>query len=183
MQPSSFNEVERINDVYSQLHKQLIKVWFGEMLFTWRFWLGLGLLVLPWIFWTFARKKESTQRLLYAGFVVSLISTYLDNIGMAMGLWSYPSKVIPLVPPFLPWDVSLIPVMIMLTLQYKPKGNPFVKAVILSAVGSFIIQPLSEWLGLYYHKRWEHYYSFPFGIVLYLVAYYVFSRKTYNEIH
>jgi hypothetical protein len=47
------------NDVYH--HHD---VWVHDIVVTWRWWVGVILTFLPWIFWFFYRKKESTDRYL-----------------------------------------------------------------------------------------------------------------------
>lgn len=175
LQYDVLNMVEKINSQYFQLHVDLVKIWNEYMLFTWRWWLGLVVLIAPAIVWLIYRKKEITYSLLVAGLFMACTSFLLDNAGMALGLWSYPSKVVPIVPPYLPWDFSLLPVATMFFIQWESKFNVFVKSIIFSFVGSFIAQPFFEYCGLYYSKHWKHYYSFPIFILMYLIASRLFS--------
>jgi hypothetical protein len=67
-------------------------------------WFGVFLSIVPWIAWFAFRKKQSTDRLLYAGFFVMVISLVLDVLGDQFGLWHYRFNVIPVLPTYLPWD-------------------------------------------------------------------------------
>ncbi|MCX7924055.1 MAG: hypothetical protein N3B21_18900 [Clostridia bacterium] len=175
-------KVEKVNELLHEANAELYRFWLSDMLFKWHWWINVALTVVPWIVWIIIRKKESTHRLLYAGSVMALISTLLDTLGMSLGLWGYNSKLIPIIPPFVPWDLCLIPVSTMILLQYFPRINPWIKAIVYALAGSFIVQPLAEWIGLYNPKVWKHYYSFPFVIVLYMLANYLFTRKEFMEI-
>ncbi|MGM0875044.1 MAG: CBO0543 family protein [Bacillota bacterium] len=75
-----------------------------------KWWLGVGLPIIPWLLWFKFRKKESSDRLLYVGYFVILISSWLDIMGVALGWWFYKSKVIPVIPTYIPWDITLMPV-------------------------------------------------------------------------
>ena len=59
-----------------------------------------------------------------------LICSWLDLMGILFGLWSYYDNVVPFSPAFLPWDFTLLPVVIMFLLQIKPKINPIIKAIL-----------------------------------------------------
>ncbi|MTI81676.1 MAG: hypothetical protein FH758_12515 [Firmicutes bacterium] len=177
--------IENINEIYYLVHQantRMAILWLENMVFTWRWWLELGLTIIPWIVWFIVRKKESTDRLLYAALVTALIAGYLDYAGIALGLWSYKSQVIPFIPAFMPWDFTLLPVFTMFFLQYYPKVNPWIKALLYAGFGSFIVQPFAVYLDLYDPKQWKHYYSVPFLIVIYLIAHYFAYRSKFKKL-
>lgn len=171
-----------INNLAHQANVELYKLWLSDMLLSWHWWVGIAFTIGPWLVWIKYRKKENTYLLLYAGIVSALLSIILDEIGTTMELWSYPSSVIPLIPPIIPWDLCTIPVGVMLTLQIKPKASPFLKAIIISCIGSFILQPVSHWLGLYDPKGWKHWYSVPISVCIYLISNFVVSRKEFRKL-
>jgi len=163
--------IEKANDLLHEANVVLLEVWLEEIVFTWRWWLEITILILPWIFfWFMLRKKEDTYRLVCAGVFVMLAATYMDTVGMALRLWGYPTKEVPLVPPYITWDLCAIPVAVMIFLHYKPAVNPLIKAIILGIVGSFVMQPLAVMAGLYIPYHWKHHYSFPMVILIYLTA-------------
>jgi hypothetical protein len=174
--------VDKANDKYHEANVDIFRIWKSDMVFTWHWWMGVALSVLPWILWVIVRKKESTNRLLLAGLVVLIISSFLDTLGMALRYWDYSTKVIPLIPPFFPWDFTLMPVVAMLFYQFKPNWNPYLKAAVFSAIGSFVVQPVFEWTVFYEKHQWADYYSFPIMFVIYLAGYYFIKRKHYDEI-
>src|SRR4051812_14934990 len=112
----------------------------NAFLFTWRWWLGIALIIIPWTLWFIFRKKESTNRLLLAGFTSMLLSYAIESIAMSLGKWSYPFKVVPFSPMlFLPFDLSMLPVAVMFFIQLKPNINPFIKAIVFGVLGAFVL--------------------------------------------
>ena len=145
--------------------------WRSEIAFTLSWWIGLSFIVVPWVIWFFVRNKRNTHRYLYAGFFIMTVSSYLDFVGIQAGLWAYKIQVIPTIPAFFIWDFTLLPVFAMLLLQYKPKLNPYIKALIYSIIGSLIAEPFFTWIGYYQPIRWEYAYSVPIQFIIYFIAY------------
>ena len=144
--------LDKSNSLYEKLHNthlEFFDFWKDNILFTWRWWIAVSFIVLPWVIWIFLRKKESTDRLLFVAFFVMVFASALDDIGLTMNLWNYPTIVFPLLPEFITFDISVLPVATMLCIQYFPKVSPYIKAVIYSATSSFIFEPLNVKLGLY----------------------------------
>jgi len=171
--------------LYEKLHNTHIEYynfWKNDILFTWRWWIALSLIILPWTIWLIVRKKESTDRLLYAAFFVMVFSSALDMIGLAMNLWYYPITVFPLMPEFNPFDICALPVATMLCIQYFHNINPYIKAIIYSLISSFMFEPLNQWLGLYKQILWKYYYSVPIMIFIYLVANYLATRNKFAKL-
>lgn len=113
-------------DYYERLHalrNEDIAFWADNVVFTWRWWLKVALLVIPWIVWLLARKKDSSRRLLTAGILVIAISFLLDEVGTMLGLWFYSTKLLPFIPGNFVYNVTMLPVAVMLLIQWFPKIN------------------------------------------------------------
>ncbi|WP_134704487.1 CBO0543 family protein [Ammoniphilus sp. YIM 78166] len=175
-------KVKAAYDLLSKANDQMVQVWIAEIVFTWRWWIGLGLTIIPWVIWILFRKKESTWRLMCAGFAVIIMSSWGDFIGISTGSWYYKWEVIPTIPTYLPYDFTLLPVMVMFFLQYKPDMNPLSKAVVFAAIVAFMGERFFIWLDVYEPKGWKHIYSFPIFIIIYLIAHYICTRKFYEKI-
>ena len=176
---------EEVAKVYDRIHQssaELTQIWLRDMLFTWRWWLSLAFLVVPWIIWVIVRKKDSTERLLLAGAIVAFLSLFVEQMGASMGLWWYGSKLIPVPTESVPLSISLLPVGTMLMLQYKPETNPWLKAVIFGVGTSFVGLPLIRWLHMYEFKNWNYFYSFIITFVFYLVANYIVTRTNFEPL-
>jgi hypothetical protein len=174
----TLDAIGQINADFVDIHNQIWHVWLTQVIFTWHWWVDVALAILPWVLWRMVRRKELSSRLLFAGLTTALIATYLDVIGMSQGLWTYNTWVLPLMPEYLPWDLSVMPVMAMLFYQFKPRINPWIKSVVFGVLGAFVSEPIFEWLEIYQRLNWELYYSFPIYIVVYMIGYYVFKRSS-----
>ncbi|HZK85549.1 MAG TPA: CBO0543 family protein [Desulfosporosinus sp.] len=172
--------VEKANDMVHKANVLIYESWLKTILFTWRWWILILLAIGSWTVWFIWRDKNLTHRLLYAGLVVTVATFYMDTIGIALGLWSYPIKDIPLIPSYVTWDFCIIPVASMITLQYKPNANPFIKAMTLAIIGGFIVQPVATRFGYYQIKHWHHAYSFLLIIIIYLLGYYFYNGRTWK---
>lgn len=173
------------NDLFKKLHElhvDFYHLWRDDVLFSWRWWFALSLIIVPWMIWFIIRKKESTDRLLYAGLISMLLSSFLDVIGIAMGLWTYPANVFPLMPEFIPLDISTVPVATMLFIQLFPKIKAIYKALVYGVVGGFIFEPLVHKIGIYDRLGWKSIYSFPILVVIYLIANYFATRDNFSKI-
>lgn len=178
-------KIKKTNEFYEKIHQiemEYYNYWKEHTLWHWEFWLSLVLTFSPWVLWFIFRKRGSEARLLLAGTFTLVVASTFDLFGVAFGLWHYSGKVMPIIPTFIPWDFSLIPVTMMLFLQYKPTLNPLLKAVIYSALASFVGEPLFEWVGLYTSENWSSLYSFPIYITIYLIAYRISKVKSYDPL-
>jgi hypothetical protein len=177
--------IHTINDVNHatvEVTRALIRIWRSDILWTWKWWVSVALAVGPWVIWGFFVKKESKNRLLYSAVMIILISSWFDFLGTSMGLWAYSMPIIPTNPTFLPWDFSLIPVTTMLVLQYKPQINPFIKAIFISALTSYVGEPFFKWIGIYDPKEWRYTYSFIIYMGIYLFAHFISTREKFEKL-
>ncbi len=182
MKPYNLQELSRIYDMIAQASFDMQNYWLHNVLFHWRWWLSLGLTIVPWIIWILLRKKPSTARLMFAGATVMVLSSLLETIGVSRGYWWYGPKSIPIPTTNLMWSYSLMPVTIMFVLQYKPHIKPLIKAVLYSAVACYVGMPIFSFLSLYVQKHWSLFYSFVITIVIYLVADFVAKRSTFAKL-
>ncbi|MDE5413639.1 CBO0543 family protein [Alkalihalobacterium chitinilyticum] len=179
------NGIQKISQLFKQLHEinnEHIQLWTEYVLFTWQWWLGLGLTIIPWIVWVIYRKKDSTLRLLSAGFFMMFIASWLDSLGIQLGFWEYHYEVIPFIPAFIPWDLSLIPVMTMVVLQIKPHVSRYIKGFLFALIAAYAAEPFFIWVGLYNPFTWEHIYSLPIFFILYIVSHLLCYGKSYQPL-
>ncbi|MFQ6389119.1 CBO0543 family protein [Priestia aryabhattai] len=113
---------------------------------------------------------------------IAIFSSFLDMIGDFLGLWDYRYEVFPLTSNYLPWDLFLLPIPVMFFIQVKPKIKPVIKALIYSALASFIGLPLLNWIGVYKQLHWRYIYSFPILIVIYIAASYIASKRKFEKL-
>lgn len=172
---------ENVNQIH-ELIQQKIQIWLDHALFSGLWWIGVGLSIIPWIIWFIFRDKQSSDRLLFAGFFVMVISLILDVMGDQLGFWHYRFNVIPVLPTYFPWDLTLMPITIMFLLQIKPQVSPLIKAILFALVTSYIAEPVIEWIKIYHPLNWKYSYSVPIQIVIFLTAYYLSKRKQFSPL-
>jgi hypothetical protein len=178
-------QIKKSNEFFERIHEvevDYLNYWQDNALYSWGFWLSVFLSIIPWVIWFLVRKRGSEARLLMAGGFGLIVASWLDFLGLVFGLWHYSGRVLPTIPSFLPWDFSLIPVTLMLWLQFKPTLNPLLKAFMYSALSSFIGEPLFEWIGFYTKVHWSIFYSFPIYVVIYLIAYRISKAQTFDTL-
>lgn len=176
------SEMEKIEKIILEATTKRIEVWNEFVFLSWRWWFLLLSFIIAWTLWVIFRKKESTDRLLYAGVVTMLVSILLDGSGYCIGLWYYNYEVVPIPPINLEYDIGLLPVMVMFFIQIKPKVHPFIKGVILSGFTSFVYEPIFKALDFFAYPKWEYIYSFVIYIIIYLIANYVSTRNNFTKI-
>src|SRR5699024_2781804 len=129
--------------------------------------------------WFFLTKNRSRSRLIFAGLVSGILATGLDLMGIFFCLWDYRYDLFPPIYTYLPWDMFVLPLLILILLSWNPQMIPFLKALIFGAVGAFIGLPLFRWIGLYVLIHWSYFYSFPILFILYLIADFKSRRHTF----
>lgn len=179
------NDTEKkIDDIYKKLvnsDKEDHEIWFEYVFLSWQWWFCVIITVIPWVIWWKFRKKGSTNRLLHGAFFVTIISMFLDSIGTELGFWDYRYEPVPFLPSFLPWDLSLLPVVFLVLAQIKPNISPVLKAIfysVFSALGELFF----EWLGYYKLINWNYFFSLPIYFLLFLIGYGLVTSKNYEEI-
>lgn len=176
-------QIEKANEQLVDVENGVSEIIINVFMFTWQWWLGIGLFIIPWIVWFLLRNKQSTGRLLIGGFITIILSLMIDLVALSSGLWSYPMVFSPIGPLlFLPYHFSLAPVAIMFTLQIRPKANPLLKGAIFAAIGAFIGMNFFELIDFYNPKGWSTIYDFFIYLFLFLIAYWFSNIDSFKRI-
>jgi hypothetical protein len=160
-----YPSLEEIQDVEERLRDMMFEHWLHHDVFSPQWWLLLGSMFLPWLLWW---KLVDRNRLLeisvYGGFMMVVI-TFLDHAGAFLVLWGYDYKLIPIDPSLYALDFSTIAVAHMLIYQYYRTWKSFLWAnAIMGFLFSFILEPITVWMGIYKMYKWEYAYSWPIYI-------------------
>lgn len=182
-----------MNKVHYDMHKGLdlinqgylirSQVWREEIVFSWRWWFGVALTLVSWGIWIIFRKRTSSDRLMFSGLFVMVVSVSLDAIGMQLNAWHYLYPIFPVIPSYFPYDFALMPVSVMLLIQFKPRIKPIYKGVIFAILTSLVGEPVFIFLGIYDPIHWKLYYSTPAYFVIYLIADHLSKRKNFSFIN
>ncbi|MFD2046658.1 CBO0543 family protein [Ornithinibacillus salinisoli] len=176
--------IEITNELYrivAEIQSIMIEEWVENVVFTGYWWLGMILSVIPWIIWGLVHNKKSRNRMLYVGFYVILISSFFDFIGVQMGLWIYYYELIPWIPAYEPWCGTLLPVIIIMLIEFRPNISPYFKGLFFAALTAFVGEPLFEHIGLYNAIHWSSFYSFPIYFLIFLFGYWLSRRNNFEK--
>ena len=166
--------------IVNKLTSAALSDWLQYSLFTWRWWLGVLITIVPWVLWIYYRDKKSTSRLLFVGFFSMIIAFTINTIGTSFNLWFFEYKIIPVIQIFLPWDFTLIPISIMVLLQIKPNKFLFLKILFFASFSAFIAEPFFHWLKLFHLINWKYTYSFILYSILFLFCNFLIKRNDFE---
>ncbi|MGI8384364.1 CBO0543 family protein [Robertmurraya sp. P23] len=175
-------QVEKGSDLIKDGNLLIKDATINAFFFTWQWWVAVLMIIVPWVLWAIFRKRESSARLLFSVFIVMILSTTIDALGVEYGRWAYPVKAIPIPTISYSFRYSLMPVLILFFLQYRPNVNPFIKAIILAGFSAYIGMPLMAMIDMYKKIDWAYTYSFFIILFLYLVAHWFSRRKSFEPL-
>ncbi|MBL0386088.1 hypothetical protein JJB07_05420 [Tumebacillus sp. ITR2] len=178
--PEKIKQVGEYYKTIEEANHEYQHYWMQHTFLHWDFWTSVCFSLIPWLIWFRLRKKESTARYLFVGFFVIIVSCWFDFIGVCLGRWFYTGKVMPTIPSYIPWDMSLMPVTVMLMIQFKPQMSLWLKAALFACLASFVGEPLFSWLGLYVPVKWNYFFSLPIYGLIYLVSHWLSKRKSFQ---
>ena len=173
---------KQVYAMIKDLQKESVNDWLQNSLFTWQWWLGVAITIVPWIIWIFIRDKKSTNRLIHVGFFAMIFAFTVDTIGITYGLWYFEYKVFPVIHIFLPWDFALIPVSIMILLQIKPHSYILIKALFFGVFSAYIAEPIFNWLGMFHPIDWKYTYSFILYVILFYICNFFVKKKNFEPL-
>lgn len=165
------NSFEAIIEIQKQLSNLEHDYWKDNVVFSLNWWFLLMLLIVPWfIWWKFVDKKNIKQILLYGTYIM-VVSSTLDDIGIATALWAYPYQLFQVGDRLNSVDLTALPILYMLVYQYFPKWKSFIiSSIIFSFFYAFIFEPFFILLGIYRIIKWKYIYSFPIYIIMGIVG-------------
>ncbi|TYP68085.1 CBO0543 family protein [Paenibacillus methanolicus] len=175
-------KVDEANRQIVEANGMVTDVIATTFIYSWKWWFGVALIVVPWATWFIIRERKSTGRLLCAGLFIMIFSAVLDTLGIENGLWTYPVKVIPSPTISFSFRLSVLPVLAMVFIQYKPRIHPFLKAVVYGGGAAYIGLPLLATIDMYKKINWQYSYSFGILTVMYLTAYSLYNLNSYDKV-
>lgn len=159
-----FKEIIKLQKQLTDLEHQY---WMDHVLFTFNWWLLLGIFIAPWLIWWKLVDKNRIREILLYGFVIMVLSSILDDLGIASLLWVYPYQLLQILDRLNAIDLTTLPVMYMLIYQYFPKWKSFFMAhVLLGFFSAFVAEPILVRMNIYMPLLWKFIYSFPIYIIM-----------------
>ncbi|MGM0901803.1 MAG: CBO0543 family protein [Bacillota bacterium] len=177
------NQIDKATQKITEANQLTIDSVMNAFLFTWQWWIALAMIIVPWIIWMIFRDRKNSARIFSAGLLMMVISEISDAIGVSLGKWAYPVKVIPVATVSFSFRLSVLPVLAMLLLQFKPRFNPYIKAIFFGGIGAYVGLPLLAILDLYKKIDWSLTYSFFILTLMYLLSHWFSRRNSFGEIN
>ncbi|MBM7600225.1 hypothetical protein JOC34_002616 [Virgibacillus halotolerans] len=160
-------DIETITEIQRHLLEANYHYWIEHVLFSFNWWFLLVLSIVPWIIWWQVVDKTRLLEISLMGTLAIILAITFDTAGYSLVLWSYGYKLVQMTPSLSSIDLALLPVAYMLIYQLFPKWKSyFIAHVIFSVGGSFVMEPLFVWMGIYTLHGWQYIYSFPIYIVM-----------------
>ncbi|MDQ0253749.1 hypothetical protein J2S74_001121 [Evansella vedderi] len=158
---------DEIIELRTLMRDMLFEYWLRESLFSFNWWFLLVSTIIFFIIWLIVLDKKRIIEISVVGLFIGTIAFVLDTVGVTLVLWSYPYKIIPIVPPILEIHKFHLPIVYMINYQFLNKWKSYLLGTTISAfIFSFIFEPLTVWLGIYEIYHWKYIYSFPIYIAM-----------------
>ncbi|MCA1065233.1 CBO0543 family protein [Rossellomorea sp. AcN35-11] len=177
---------EKINDQFLKQRELKMDVWQEYVLFSWHWWLGLALAVIPLLIWMRYRDRGSTTSLLLAGLTTSILSAFWDTTGNFFGWYDYRYDLLPMTTNYFPYYFVLLPVLVMFTIQLFKGVNVYLKGIVLSALISFVGLPVLRMIGIYQLLNWNYVYSFILMCIIFVLSFQmskIKDQKDHGDVH
>lgn len=157
---------QKIDHLDFQLKNMQMDYWQHHVFLSFQWWILLFALVFPWIFWFIFVDKQRIKDILLFGTILSLLIALMDELGVSLDFWSYPYKLIQILPNLVAVDFGLIIVVHMLIYQHFTSWKGFITVnVVVALLYSFIGEPITVKLDIYQLDHWKYIYSFPIYVI------------------
>jgi predicted neutral ceramidase superfamily lipid hydrolase len=162
-----YEYLDKVNKLQQEAFRLDIQGWFKNELFTLEWWVIVALFIVPWMLWfKFADKNKMLEALLFGTFVM-ISTSYLDSIGMEFEFWVYPTKLLPIAPRAIPFDISMVPVAFMFLYQYFETWKSYIIAlIVISTLIAFVGEPFAVWMEFVQYIKWHYIYSFFYYMLI-----------------
>lgn len=160
-----------MNDQLISVYQYKFDLWKDYVLFSWQWWLGILLTIIPTLLWFLFHNRDKTAKLLLAGLTAALTSAFLDTTCLFFGLFDYRYEVTPMGPNYIPWNFFVIPVLVIFSIQLYENVNIYLKGLMLSLLMAFIGLPILKYLGIFKTYEWNYFYSFIILFIIFILSY------------
>ena len=99
-----------INQTLDQLTKLRLEQYMSEFLFSWRWWLFLGLFVVPWYIWWRLVDKKNLKKIIICGFILAILNSIIDEHLVNLGLYTYKYHLDPILGGILTAELTVPPI-------------------------------------------------------------------------
>jgi hypothetical protein len=162
---------DMIYEAKAVLHNLVLTEWLNQDLFSPTWWGVVAFIVFSYILClTLLDKRRLTQILLFGSLMTVAVSLY-DTFGANFNLWTYLTRVFPIIPSLFLYDFTVIPLYYMLVYQYSVSWKSFILwNAVAAGVISAVFFPVLVKLNIVAFSNWNPLYHFPFTFAFALLA-------------
>lgn len=162
-----YENLQKVNELEKEAMLLDVQGWLNYDVFTFDWWLLVAFLILPWLIWVkLVDRKRIVEILLFGMFIIK-ITALTDILGTEINLWKYPTSLIPIFPRAFPFDISMVPVSMMIIFQYFRTWKSYtISLTIMATLFAFIGEPFCVWQELVIYTNWNYFFSFVFYIIV-----------------
>ncbi len=158
MAPSDIPQSVELQKKLTELH---IEQWLDEDVFHIRWWILIALLITMFTAWLLLSDKAKMKETCLFLVLAIIVMLGIDEYGEELVLWEYPTDLIPIFPPLTSANLISVPLAYSIAFARFPDLKRYtIAVVILTAMISFIMEPILAWGGLYELVNWHHVFSF-----------------------
>ena len=174
MAPSEIPQSVELQKKLTELH---VKEWLADDVFHIRWWILIGLMIGMFIAWLLLLDKAKMKETCLFLVLAIIIILGIDEYGVELILWEYPIDLIPIFPPLTSLNLISVPLTYSIAFQRFPDRKTYtVAVVILTAMISFILEPILVWRGFYKLVNWHPIYSFFVYLIVAFVIRFVAKK-------
>lgn len=168
---------KQIDAVSNQLTRLRVEFWVDYTLFTWQWWMLVGVcIVMSILFITLLKKDKLLQSIAYFG-VIFIINKYLDDLASVLDWYDYRMQIVPIIPSLLPANLFVVPMGLTIIYQRFTMWRSFLLVLgAFSFLLAYISLPLMKLFGMYQEKAWNSHLSFASLVVIAVIAKLIIDR-------
>lgn len=188
--PTTLNIIEerptwgKIIELRRQSRDMLYEYWLNDSIYTFNWWLLVTTTIGIIIVWLFILDKKRIIEIITFGLMVATMGFIIDVVGTSFVLWSYPDRIFPVLPPIVEIHNGILPIAYMIVYQYFQAWKSYIIAMItIASFFAFVLEPLTESLGIYQAYQWKHIYSFPIYFIIGVLFKWIVSKFKKMDYH
>ena len=144
--------------------------WVHHDLWSFNWWILLIATFLPWVVWFRLVNRDRIFEVFSYAMGFGVTASILDVFGVDYEWWGYPDKLVAMMPPLFPADIAVLPVLYSLVYQYSSTWKKYMLySGLVSALISYIIEPICKKMGIYENQHFTHTMSFIGFTILSLI--------------
>lgn len=182
MQSMNTVDIQDVIEAQRDLFEVNYQYWMEDVLFSFNWWFIIVISIVPWfIWWKFVDKKRLME-IIPIGLLSMVIVSTLDLFGSSFVFWTYGDNLVQMILPLMNIDLTLLPIINMFLYQLFPKWKGYIIAsTVIALFGTFIVEPLFVWMGIYILHGWKFIYSLPIYIMIAVILkLFMDKTKTYQ---